>query len=134
LAVHQIERPAAELNGFSFRNASLLHYMVLSLAVLAVVVTVAAVIKIWRSGNFRRRWLWTIGAVLGLSKITLNSTSGEFMYSPVYFQLFSASAIKPGLLAPWLVSVSIPAVAFYALLKRPERQREQTQTPGTGQA
>ena len=126
LAVHRIDKPAAELSAFTFKNTSWLHYAVLLIAMLALVATVAAVIKIWRSGSFRRRWLWTLGAVLGLSKLTLNWRSGEFEFSPLFFQLFSVSAIKPGLLAPWLVSVSIPAVALYVLFKR---QPDRLQTP-----
>ena len=36
----------------------------LTAMVLAIIVTIAALLRIWRSGRFSRRSLWTIGTIL----------------------------------------------------------------------
>jgi len=117
--VTRISGPTSTINAFTLSGKTPAAYAILLSAVGVVGVTIAALFRIWRRRDqFGRRWLWTLGCLLGLTKLTLNWTTGEFSFDPLFVQLFSASVIRPGLLAPWLVGVSLPVVAIYVLFRR----------------
>jgi len=109
--------PIDSWSGLSLKGKSAAHYSMLAAALAAFGVTIWALVRIWRSGLFRRRWLWTIGALLGVTKLTINWATGEFAFMPISLQLFSASALKAGI-GPWQVGVSIPLVALWVLFVR----------------
>ena len=106
------------LNGFTLGNAGAGGWGMLLAMLAALGVTVAALVKIWRSGMFRRRWLWTIGTLIGVTIFRLNWTTGEWGFQLFYIQLFSAGAFKQPVYAPWILSVSVPVVAIIALFKQ----------------
>ena len=107
-----------KLNGFSLSNAGIGGWTMLLAMTAAVGVTIAALIRIWRSGMFRRRWLWTIGALVGFTIFRLDWSSGAWGFQPLYVQIFSAGAVKQPIYGPWILSVSIPIVAIIALFKQ----------------
>jgi hypothetical protein len=117
LMVSRIDRPAEELNGFSLSGKPIGHYAFLLLGLGALAASGAAIFRVWRSGRFRRRWLWTLGCLVGLMKLTLNWSSGQLFFAPISIQLIPMAALKQGLLMPWLVSASIPVFALYVLFK-----------------
>ncbi|MBY8821882.1 hypothetical protein [Sphingomonas colocasiae] len=118
LHVMRIDRPVAELNAFTLSGKSFTHYALLLLAIAAVAVTVAALVRIWRGRVVRRRWLATLGCLAGIGRVSIDWTTGQIFAQPLYVQIFSASAIKQGALGAWIISVSIPAVAIYILIRR----------------
>jgi len=107
----------AKLNGFTLSNAGVGGWAMLGAMAAALSVTIAALVKIWRSGMFRRRWLWTIGSLIGISIFRLNWTTGEWGFQLLHVQLFSVGAFKQPIYAPWILNVSIPVVALIALFK-----------------
>ena len=107
-----------QLNSFSLSNAGLGGSAMIAAMLAVIGVTTAALVKIWRSGLFRRRWLWTIGALVGIGVFKLDWTSGAWNIQPFYIQLLSVGAVKQPVYAPWVLSVSIPIVAIIALLKQ----------------
>jgi hypothetical protein len=107
-----------KLNAFNLKSAAAPQFGILMSMAVAIAVTIAALFRIWRSGRFRRRWLWTIGALFGVTILRLNWSTGQLQFFPLQVQLFSASAIKTPIFAPWVLSVSIPLVAIIALLRR----------------
>jgi len=104
-------------SSFSLQGKSLDHYSMLAAALAAVAVTICALVRIWRSDLFQRRWLWTFGSIIGLTTLTLDWSTGDYSFQPISFQLFSAGIVKAGV-GPWLIGVSIPLVAICALAKR----------------
>ena len=78
---------------------------------------VAALLRIWRSGRFRRRWLWTIGALFGFGTFALNWTTGQFDFQPLTFNLLGIGFLKNPVFAPWILKFGIPVVAIVALIK-----------------
>lgn len=84
----------------------------------AVAVTIVALVRIWRSGLFERRWLWTIGALIGITSLRMNWSTGVVSFQPLMIVLFSAGAFKQPIFAPWVLSVGLPVVAIIALLRR----------------
>lgn len=121
--VRRIPTDPQSLNGFSLQKAGLSHYLMIMIMFAAVVVTVAALFRIWRSGLFHRRWLWTIGALIGITTLRLDWTTGHLFFQPVSAQLFSVSAMKQPIYSPWVLAVSIPLVALIVLL-RPNGTRQ----------
>jgi hypothetical protein len=107
-----------QLNGFSLARAGAAQWAMLAAMLTALVVTIAALVRIWRSGLFRKRWLWTIGAIIGVMTLKLNWSTGQFYFQPVSLQLFSVSATKQPVYAPWMLGVSFPLFALIALLRR----------------
>lgn len=109
---------AASLNRFTQTKPGLRHVLMLSAMMAAVGVTIAALMRIWRTELFNRRWLWTIGALNGVTMLGMNWTTGVLHFQPLSLQLFSASASKAPIYAPWVLSVSFPLVALVALFWR----------------
>lgn len=109
--------PLRSQNTFSLNDAGVGGWLMLAAMVIAVAVTVAGLFLIWRSGKLARRWLWTIGALVGFTTFRLNWTTGAWSFQPISFQLFSISALKQPIFEPWVLAVSIPLVALIALLR-----------------
>ncbi len=112
-----------ELNALTFRGRTWRHYLILTLGLVSVLLSVGTAILIART-PMPRRWLWTFTALVGLGKIGINWTSGElFVYLPT-LQLLGASCLRPGTVGPWIVSFSLPVGALWALWhRRSIRQR-----------
>ena len=125
-------RPAAtnaeNLNRFSQAKLGLAHILMLLAMMAAIAVTLGALLRIWRTKLFKRRWLWTIGALVGLATLRMNWSTGAFYFQPLFVQLLSVGAVKSPVFAPWVLSVSVPAVALVALLRR-ERVVEDDVSP-----
>jgi len=108
----------SKLNGFGFETAGSTKFAMLLAMLAAFAVTVAALIRVWRSGLFRHRWLWTIGCLVGVTTLRLNWSTGEFYFQPISVLLFSAAATKQPIYAPWVLAVGAPLVALVVLLRR----------------
>lgn len=122
------EIPTASLNRFRLADAGVGGAIVLLLQLAALAVTGAALWAVWRSGQFERRWLWSLGCLVGVGAIGAPWAGSSLTFSPLVVQLFSASAFKAGPLAPWVLKVSVPIVAIVALLRAGELRRMQTES------
>lgn len=118
ILIDRLDGPIGALTDFDFSGKSPRHYAFLALVPLVLALTVAALVRVWRSGRFRHRWLWTLGCLVGVTRITLDWTSGALFFSPIHFVLFSSSIFRASVLNPWIIGISIPAVALYVLLAR----------------
>lgn len=106
------------LNGFTLQRFGVAKGLMLLAMIAAVAVTIVALVRIWRSGLFERRWLWTIGALIGITSLRMNWSTGVVSFQPLMIVLFSAGAFKQPIFAPWVLSVGLPVVAIIALLRR----------------
>jgi len=116
--IRQTPGDPEKLYGFGLADAGIGGWAMLLVMAAAVGITIAALVRIWRSGMFRRRWLWTIGTLLGVSIFKLDWSSGAWGFQPLYVQLFSVGAFKQPIYSPWILSVSVPVVALIALFKK----------------
>ena len=112
-------RPGAE-HDFTLWDKSPLHWLWLLLCLAMPLVSLAAVVSIWRGPRIRLRPLWTVGCLLGFVSFTMNWTTGQTMVAPISFQVLSAAVGGPGPYAPWFLTFSIPifAMLYFALRKR----------------
>jgi hypothetical protein len=124
LYVQKVESEPRHLNEFRLMNAGVAAWAMLGGMIAAVAITIAALVRIWRSGLFGRRWLWTIGTLIGVTTLKMDWSTGEFAFQPVAFQIFSASALKQPVYAPWILGVSLPLVALIALIRREGRRED----------
>jgi hypothetical protein len=108
---------ASSWSSFPLKGQSIDHYAMLAAALAAIAVTIGALVRIWRSNLFKRRWLWSIGAIIGFTTLTLDWSTGAYSFMPISFQLFSAGISKAGL-GPWRLGVSLPIIAIWALAMR----------------
>jgi hypothetical protein len=106
------------MNAFRLGGAGTAGLAMLAAMLAAVLVTIAGVMRIWRSGLFRHRWLWTLGALIGITTLSMNWSTGAVQFQPIAVQILSVSAVKQPVYAPWVLGVSIPVVALIALARR----------------
>ena len=66
----------------------------------------------------RRRWLWALVAFVGVTKVTMNWTTGVVVYQFLTVQLLGAALSKPATLSPWWIGFTFPAGALLALYQR----------------
>ena len=115
--IQPTDHSLSETYKFSFENKSFTHYLwffFLILIPLFIVITLIFAIKT----PLRRKWLWIIFILLGFSSFSLNWTTGEFGFQLIRFHLLGAGIVKSGIIAPWIVSFSIPLGAILFWFKR----------------
>lgn len=121
--VSKIDRPARDINAFRLGNMSLANFLIAALAIAGSATTIIAIRRIWTSGLFRRRWLWIIGCLLGLFRISTLWGTSEVQFLPLQLTLFSAGFLRQGL-GPWLVFAGVPVVSIWVLLRHRALKRQ----------
>lgn len=114
--IHYQPLPAslAELNAFTFKGKSLVHYLFFALVLLYPLFLIYTVVRIIRS-KVRRRWLWVLLTFVGICQVSLNWTTGEVNLQPISFHIPGVGFFRPGTYGPWsfLVCIPVGALAFY---------------------
>lgn len=111
------ENSLTKVHEFRFDNKSFSHYLFFIISILSplfILITIVAAIRT----KLSKKWLWIIGMLIGLTKTTINWTSGEIVFKLINIQLLGAGFSKQGLVAPWTLSFSLPIVAIIFWLKR----------------
>jgi len=124
LYIQPMQGEPKKMNFFRLGDASASGWAMLFAMAAAILVTIAAIIRIWRSGRFRHRWLWTLGSLVGFTTLKMNWSTSEFEFQLISFQVLSVSAFKQPVYAPWVLGVSIPAIALVALFYTGRRGEE----------
>jgi hypothetical protein len=116
--VPQLESLEAQ-NKFTFSGKSWLQYAVLIGGVLAIVLTLYALVACVRTKLLRRKWLWILFILVGFGKFTINWVTGQWMFTPLAVQVLSVSTFAE-FYGPWTISISAPvgAVAFLIFLRK----------------
>lgn len=111
--------PLAELNRFTLAGKSALHFAFLLAAAGSFATIAVALFLLIRTPGVRRKWLWGVGACLGVGQIAIDWTTGQVHLNPIFLQLFGAMFVKAGVGMPWLVGFGLPVVALVILFRRP---------------
>lgn len=110
-------------NRFSLVGKSANHYMLVTAAIGAALLTLYALVICVKTKFPKRKWLWVLFILVGFGKLAINWTTGEWSFAPLSVQLFSAAAMAP-LYGPWTVAVSLPLGAIvFLVLKRSRLER-----------
>ena len=120
LNVYQTEMSQKEFNAFSLSNKTIQHYLVLLMAIVVPVFIIVSTYFCVRTPIPKRKWLWVIFILLGVSAIKINWTTGQYAIQLISVNLFGASAVAAGPYAPWVISASLPlgAILFWVRRKR----------------
>src|SRR5690349_11996629 len=105
------------LNAFSMRGRSVLHYAFLALAALLAAFSIFTAIACLRTPIPKRKWLWVAFILIGFVSITLNWTTGELSWNALTVVLFSAGFWQQ-LYGPLIVQIAIPIGAAVFWLRR----------------
>jgi hypothetical protein len=112
-------RPVAEAQRFSLSDAGGGRVLLLSLPLAALAISIAAIVRVWRSGLFMRRWLWTLGCIPGLSLLSIFWPTGRLSWQPMYVSLLPAGFQQIGPLPDnWQFTATLPILAIIVLLRR----------------
>ncbi len=106
-------------NRFTLSDKSALQYAVLASAVVAVIFTLVALVVCVRTKIDKGKGLWVLFILFGFGKIMVNWKTGQFGFTVLAAQLFSASATASNF-GPWIISVSLPLGAAVFLSRRKE--------------
>jgi len=104
-------------NRFTLVGKSIFQYAVLIASILIPIFTLYVLVVCIRTKMKKKKWLWIIFILLGVGKITIDWTTGQWQLGFFQFQLFGASAFAHPFGA-WLISVSVPLGAILFLRKR----------------
>lgn len=122
--VYQTEASQKELNKFTLAGKSLLQYVVLVMAMAALLFTLVTIYFCIRTPIPRRKWLWVFFILIGIGSISVNWTTGQWNFQILNFRLFSAGIISSGPFSPWTISASIPVGAILFWIKRKKFSEE----------
>ncbi|HEY2345365.1 MAG TPA: hypothetical protein VGH80_05700 [Xanthomonadaceae bacterium] len=96
---------------------SLVQYLVLTCAILAVLLTFYALLACVRTKLSGRKWPWILFILVGFGQVAVDWTTGAGNIQVLWIQLFSAGAVAQ-LHGPWIISASVPVGAIVFLLRR----------------
>lgn len=129
--VSPYENSLRELYGFSLQNKQATHYIFLFwvlLIPLFILITVGFIVKT----PMKKKWLWVVFALLGFVSFQLNWTNGEVAIQFISFRLFGAGIVKSAIIAPWILTFSIPFGAILFWFKRSDLVRKHEELKKVG--
>ena len=119
--VNPIPKSLGELNAFTLSGKSVKHYILLTIACMVPFFIVWTIVLCART-KIRKKWLWIIFILVGVTKLQLNWTTGQMGFQPIAFQIPGSGIAKMGLYAPWILTISFPLGAVMFLIKRRKLQ------------
>jgi hypothetical protein len=117
LNVRQLEFSVDDQAEFRLKDKPAAQLALLFAGILALLVTLVALILCILDKNLRRKWLWIIFILVGFGQLSVNWNSGAWDFSPIHVLLFSASAVSRGY-GGWVISVALPVGAAIYLARR----------------
>jgi hypothetical protein len=111
-------RAWTEANKFTFAGKSLQHFAIFAITIFNPIFIVFALILCIRTPMPRRKLLWIIFILVGITQIQLDWTSGDVSFDLVAASLLAAGFWKASAASPLILSVGIPLGAIIFLLKR----------------
>lgn len=108
-----------EQNKFTLSGRSLGQYLLLAAIVVVPLLTLYALIACVKTKTRGRKWPWILFILLGVGKVAVNWSTGQWAFAALSVQLFGAAATAP-LYGPWTLAASFPlgAIAFLFLRSR----------------
>lgn len=120
LNVYKTEMSQKGFHAFNLSNKSILHYIILTMAIIVPIFIVVSTYFCVRTPIPRRKWLWVIFVLLGVSAIKINWTTGQYAIQLLSVHLLGAAAGAISPHAAWVISASFPlgAIMFWVKRKR----------------
>jgi len=119
LYIYKSEVSYRELNAFGFEGKGVLHYLVFLWVILSLGFIIFTLVKAFRTKFLKRKVLWLIFIVLGITEFSLNWTTGAWALHLLKISLLGVGITAQSPYSPWILSISFPlgATLFWALGK-----------------
>jgi len=112
-----LPKSLAEINAFTFKGKSLIHYLFFGVVLLYPVFIIYTIVRIVKS-KVKRKWLWIPLTLIGICQFSLNWTTGEFGFQPISFHIPGVGFFRPSNYGAWFLFVCIPVGAIAFFIKR----------------
>jgi hypothetical protein len=112
-----LDKSLSEINKFTFSEKRFLHYLFLFFLIIIPIFIITTIVFIAKT-PMKRKWLWIIGAFIGIMSFNLNWTTGDFGFQFMTFRLFGIGFAKSGFASPWIASFTLPIIAIIFWIKR----------------
>ena len=116
--VYPTKASQKEINKFSLIDKSILHYLTLLSAILVPIFILITLVVCIKTPIPRRKWLWIIFILGGISTFSINWTTGEYGFNLIQYQLLGSGIFSAGEYAPWIIVVGLPLGAILFWFKR----------------
>jgi hypothetical protein len=113
----QMSQSLEQFNAFTLQGRGAKFLIFLGLTVLFSVFVIATTIVCWRTPIPRRKWLWRIFVLVGITQFTLNWTTGDLGFQPLQINLLSAGFIQQ-LYGPIILQLGVPVGAIMFWIRR----------------
>lgn len=119
LAVTPTSKSFEEMNEFALADKGISQYAGLLLALGVAWITLYALVLCIRSKIGKKKWFWLIPMLVGLLRVTVNWTTGQWTFTPLAVQIppVNVSVYPYG---PWQIFIYAPvgAITFLLLYRR----------------
>lgn len=115
--VNPVMDSLANTNMFSFKNKTIIHYIVLVLTIIIPVI-IAVTLIFCIITPIQKKWRWIIFILLGFGKISFNWTYGDINFQILSIQFFGSGFVRASNFAPWILSSSVPLGAILFWIKK----------------
>jgi hypothetical protein len=91
-------------------------YLFFALLLASVATMVAAFVKVVRTRDLKRKWLWCVLSLLGVATFQMNWTTGQFIVNPITVNLIGAGIVRSlSVFSPWMLNWTFPLGAILIL-------------------
>jgi hypothetical protein len=136
LSVTPTAEPFEVMNEFTFADKGLSQYAGLLLALCVVALTLSAFVLCVRMKLGTKKWAWLLAILVGVCRITVNWTTGQWFFTPLALRVPPVTAAFSAY-GPWVLHIFSPlgAIVFLRLRKSLELEAlPLTILPDTGTA
>ena len=120
VTAQSIAHPLEQDMAFQLSGKSFTHYAWLAIAFAAAAMSIGVAVFLAFRPAMPKRWRWVLLSFVGVGAFRLNWATGAIDFNAISFQVGSASILKSGVVAPWILSFGIPvgAIAAFAAYRQ----------------
>ncbi len=118
LHLYRDDQAWTETNRVTFAGKGLQHFVIFAMAIFNPIFILFAVVQCIRTPMSRRKWLWIIFILVGVTEFQLNWTTGEIGFKFLNVSLLAAGFAKFSPISPLILKVGVPLGAVIFLLER----------------
>jgi hypothetical protein len=115
---YKSERPWTEMHAVTFAEKSVVHHLMFAAVIFNPLFILFALVQCVRTPIPRRKWLWIIFILVGVTEFQFNWTTGETGYKLLNLSLLAAGFAKMSPISPLILKVGVPLGAIVFLLER----------------
>lgn len=116
--VLRTEGSQKELNKFNFVEKGILHYYIIIMVVIVPIFILVTTYYCVCTPIEKNKWLWVLFVLVGFGELSINWTTGQYIFNPLTIQFLGAGGGSGGEYSPLILSISIPIGAIVFWLKR----------------